>query len=96
MSPAECPHHTSIVSRLEDHEMRLRAERDAVLKLEMEVHHMQETLDALLEQMREIRAAVDSLASTRTYVMGGLAVLGVIYGLAAAHGAALLRALGLG
>jgi uncharacterized protein YlxW (UPF0749 family) len=75
--------------------MRLRSERDTVLKLEMEVRHMQETLDDLLKQLREIRAAVDSLASARTYVMGGLAVLGVIYGLVAAHGAALLRALGL-
>lgn len=99
MTPVDrppCGHHGGIREILDDHEARLREKRDRLLRLEMEARHMRETMEALLAQTREIKASVDALTSTRTYILGGVAVIGVIYGLLVAHGPALLRMLGVG
>jgi hypothetical protein len=89
-----CAGHDTIKNILGDHEDRLREKRDRIIALEMEVKHMKEGLDLIVVQNKEIKAGLDSLASTKTYIMGGLALLGVIYGLAVAHGPTILRLLG--
>lgn len=97
MTPADrppCGHHDSIRDILDDHEERLRDKRDRIIKLELEGQHMRETLDLLVEQTKEIKTSVDALASWKTYVLGGAAVVGVIYGLIVAHGPALMRLIG--
>lgn len=86
-----CGHHASVREILDDHESRLRDNRDRILKLEMEAVRMNEKLDLVVRQNAEIKASVDGLNSARTYVLGAIAALGLIWGLA---GPALLKMMG--
>lgn len=86
-----CPHHPTMKEIVDDHEERLRLKNSRLSAVEGEVRMMGEKLDSLLQQTKDLKASVDALTSTRTYVLGGMAVLGVIYGLLVAHGAALIR-----
>ena len=57
---------------------------------------MNEKMDLIIIQGKKTQEAIESLSSWRTYLLGGVAAVGLIYGLAVAHGPALLRLVGAG
>ena len=89
-----CNQHDGVCEILDDHEKRLRAKRDRMLKLELEANHMSEKMDQLIKQNEAIQASLNGLRTWQIYLMGAAGTVAVIYSVVVAHWPAIVRLFG--